>query len=469
MSAAVPSPLQLVDFATLSPGRFEEVLDEQQWEGVQQLIKHAEKLLEGRTLWCINSTAKGGGVAEMLESLLAYTSGAGIDSRWLVISGEPDFFRITKRIHNRLHGAEGDGGPLGDEEHATYEAALEPNKPALADTVKAGDVVLVHDPQPAGLVETLKELGLVVIWRLHVGADEVDDQVRGAWDFLRPYVAPADAWVFSCDAFAWDGLDEERTFTIAPSIDVFAPKNEDLADDEVRAILVAAGLLDGDAPAPEHPIERRADVLEERPLPADRPMVLQVSRWDALKDHRGVLKAFAEHIAPHHDADLVLAGPSVEGVSDDPEGAEELERVQDDWRALPDDVRERVHIASLPMDDHDENAWMVNALQRHAAVVVQKSLAEGFGLTVSEGMWKGRPVVASKVGGIQEQVVPGETGELVDSHDLEAFGAAVGKLLGDLDLADRMGEAGRARVLEQFTGVRHLGEWVALIERLLDD
>ena len=159
----------------------------------------------------------------MLESLLAYTAGAGVESRWAVISGEPEFFRVTKRIHNRLHGAEGDGGSLGDAERPAYEAALEPNHAPLAELVAEGDVVLVHDPQPAGLIAGLKEQGAIVVWRLDIGGDEVDDDVREAWDFVRRYVEPADAWVFSRDAFAWEGLDPDRTFTIAPSIDVVAP------------------------------------------------------------------------------------------------------------------------------------------------------------------------------------------------------------------------------------------------------
>lgn len=465
---ATPSPLEQVEFRALSPSRFAEVLDEEAYNGVEALIERAVRLLDGRTLWCINSTAKGGGVAEMLESLLAYTQGAGIDSRWLVIGGDPDFFRITKRLHNRLHGAEGDGGPLGDAEHEAYERTLEPYGPALADVVKSGDIVLVHDPQPAGLIQGLKDLGAVVIWRLHVGADEVEDHVLEAQEFLRPYVEPADAWVFSRDAFGWENLPEDRTFTIAPSIDVFAPKNEDLDDGEVLAILTAAGLVDGEAPAPEHAIERKADVLEDRPLAPDRPLILQVSRWDALKDHRGVLKAFAEHIAPHHEVDLMLAGPSVEGVADDPEGAEELERVQDAWRALPDDIRARVHIASLPMEDHDENAYMVNALQRHAAVVVQKSLAEGFGLTVAEGMWKSRPVVASKIGGIQDQIIHGESGLLVDDpKDLEAYGNAVVELLENDERSFDMGRRAHDRVRDEFLGARSLIQYVDLFGELL--
>jgi trehalose synthase len=196
--------------------------------------------------------------------------------------------------------------------------------------------------------------------------------------------------------------------------------------------------------------------------------VLQVSRWDRLKDHVGVLRGFAEHVAPQGDAHLVLAGPATEAVADDPEGAEALAEVEAAYRALPDDVRWRVHLARLPMADREENAAMVNALQRGAQIVVQKSLAEGFGLTVAEGMWKGRPMVASAVGGIQDQVVDGETGYLVaDPHDLPAFGGAVRRLLADPAHAERMGRAGRQRVIDHFLETRHLRQWVDLIEALI--
>jgi trehalose synthase len=468
--------MERVDVVPLDPANFRAVLDDDGFAGVLALVERARGLFEGRTLWNVNSTAKGGGVAEMLASLLAYTLGAGVDSRWLVIDGDPEFFRITKRIHNALHGAAGDGGPLGEAERGPYERAVGANAAAIAAQVAPGDVVLVHDPQPAGLIAGLRERGAHVVWRLHVGADEVNDRVREAWDFLRPYVAPADAWVFSREAFVWDGLPRDRTHVIAPSIDVFAPKNQDLAEPAVDAILAAAGLVaDRCSGAPEFREEdgtvarvgRRAEIVEDRPLTLDRPVVLQVSRWDALKDHVGVMRGFADHVAPAHpDAELVLAGPSTAGVADDPEGAEELERVIAAWRDLPAGVRERVHVVSLPMDDRQENAAIVNALQRHATVVVQKSLAEGFGLTVSEGMWKSRPLVAGAVGGIQEQVVPGETGWLVDPRDLAAFGARVSELLDDRAAADRMGAKGRERVLEHFIGVRHLRQWVELVETL---
>jgi trehalose synthase len=195
---------------------------------------------------------------------------------------------------------------------------------------------------------------------------------------------------------------------------------------------------------------------------------VQVSRWDALKDPVGVIRGFADHVPADTGAHLVYAAPDVESVADDPEGLRMLRESIEARAELPDEPRSRVHLASLPMDDVDENAFMVNALQRHARVIVQKSLAEGFGLTVAEGMWKARPVVASRIGGIQDQIVHGDSGVLLDDpRDLPAFGAAVTSLLDDLPRADRMGKRARERVRERFLNIRTLVDYLNLIRGLL--
>ncbi|MDQ3739653.1 MAG: glycosyltransferase [Actinomycetota bacterium] len=471
-------PIEHVEIHPLPFERFATVLDDDGRRDLDQLVEHAREVFEDRTVWCVNSTAQGGGVAEMLASLLAYTSSVGVDSRWVVINGNPAFFRLTKRIHNRLHNAAGDGGPLGPEEREVYDTTLAAPSEAFARIVRPNDVVLVHDPQPAGLTQALKERGAKVIWRLHVGADHPNELATEAWDFITPYVKPADAWVFSREAFFWrDRLPEERSYVIPPSIDIFSPKNQDLSDDAVNAILHAAGIVgegNGGQPCFEREngtmgtVGRRASITEERPLPLNAPLVLQVSRWDRLKDPAGVIQGFVEHVAEEiPEAELMLAGPSVEGVTDDPEGAEVVEECVALYRALPDEVRQRIHLAQLPMEDRQENAAIVNALQRHATIVVQKSLAEGFGLTVSEGMWKGRPLVATAVGGIADQVLDGETGVLVkDASDLREYGQALVRLLSAPEEAERMGERGRRRVLEHFIGVRHLRQWVELVDRV---
>jgi trehalose synthase len=317
-----------------------------------------------------------------------------------------------------------------------------------------------------------------VIWRCHIGIDEPNELARETWNFLRPYVAPAHAYVFHRDAFVWEGLDRGKVAIIAPSIDVFTPKNRDLDAATVRAALQIGGIVDdGRKIGPitferqdgtPGRVERRARIVEDRQLRSDDPVVLQVSRWDALKDPIGVIRGFAEHVPASTGAHLVYAGPDVEDVADDPEGLRMLRRSVQERDLLPEEVRSRIHLASLPMQDVDENALLVNALQRHARVIAQKSLGEGFGLTVAEAMWKARPVVGSRVGGIQDQIVHEESGILIeDPRDLAAFGSAITALLTDEAHAERLGRAARQRVLDRFTSVRSLLDYLALVRRVL--
>jgi trehalose synthase len=393
-----------------------------------------------------------------------------------VIEGEPAFFEVTKRLHNRLHGAVGDGLPLDEEARGIYERALQGEGEALAARVGPRDVVILHDPQTAGLVRPLRASGAKVVWRCHIGLDEPNETVRGAWAFLRRYVEDADAFVFSRAAFAWEQLDFDRIHLIAPSIDAFAPKNEELDTATVRAVLLVAGIL-GDGARPTAAatfarqdgsagrVERRAEIYEDVPLSPDEPLVVQVSRWDELKDPLGVIGGFAEHVP---DAHLVYAGPSVAAVADDPEGEHVLRNALRLREQLDGEARRRLHLVCLPMDDVEENAIIVNALQRHAHVVVQKSLAEGFGLTVAEAMWKARPVVASRIGGIQDQIDDGHCGVLLDDpHDLAAFGAAVTRLLADRERAERMGDAARERVRDRFLSSRSLLDYLRVVRAVL--
>ena len=435
--------------------------------------------LDGRTVWNVNSTAAGGGVAEMLPSLIGYARGLGLDARWLVIAGVPPFFELTKRIHHLLHGSAGDGGPLGEAERAVYEAVARDNAAPLLARVRPRDVVVLHDPQTAGLAPALADAGATVIWRCHVGVDGPDEEAARAWAFLEPYLARAHAFVFTRAEYVPPLAAGRETALIPPSIDPFTPKNEDIDGATARAILVRAGLLAGGDAGPvafagadgaARRVERRAEVVREGgPPAAATPLVVQVSRWDPLKDPIGVMRGFAslaDGEAPG-GAELVLAGPRASGVADDPEAAGVLEAVIGAWRALPEAARRRVHLASLPTDDIDENASMVNALQRHASVIVQKSLREGFGLTVAEGMWKARPTIASAVGGIRDQIEDGEHGLLVeDPSDLGAFAAGLRRLIEDRALAGRLGLAARERVRERFLAVRHLGQYADLIERV---
>ena len=474
---SVVSVLESVPIGRLPIERFESVLPADRYDRVREMVERARRQLAGRVVWNINSTSRGGGVAEMLISLLAYAHGADVDARWTVIAGNDPFFALTKRIHNNLHSAPGDGGDLGEAERQIYEDALEPNIAEFAELVDPRDVVIVHDPQPAGLIPRLKEIGVPVVWRCHVGIDVPSELSRRAWAFLRPYVEQADAYVFSRRAFVWEGLDDDKLELIAPVIDAFSPKNQELDPGTVGAILRVAGLNDDGTegePVFMHEdgspsrVNRAAEIFEGRALRPDDPVVLQVSRWDRLKDPLGVIRGFVEHVAPETAAHLVYAGPAVEAVADDPEGGEVLKEAQDYFHGLDSAAKERVHLACLPMEDLAENAAIVNALQRRADVVVQKSIAEGFGLTVAEGMWKARPVVASRLGGIQDQIADGKTGVLLDDpSDLRAYGEAVRELLDDPDRARAIGQEAQERVRDEFLAVRSLLQYMDLIERLI--
>jgi trehalose synthase len=409
--------------------------------------------LGDRTVWNVSSTAAGGGVAEMLQTLVGYVRALGVDTRWTVISGEPEFFTLTKRLHNRLHGQPGDGGNLGEPERLCYERVTAANAGLLLDRVKPADLVLLHDPQTAGLAGALLEHGARVVWRCHIGIDTPTDLSRSAWEFLRPYLRRAERYVFSRQQYAPEWLDPSQVRIIPPSIDPLAPKNSDLDGETVRTIVDR--------------IFRTADVVADlSPTPADR-LVLQVSRWDRLKDMAGVMEGFARYVVPGGDGYLVLAGPAVHGVTDDPEGAAVYQDCRKQWDNLPAAARQRIALVTLPMDDVEANARMVNALQRQATVITQKSLAEGFGLTVAEGMWKGRATIGSAVGGIRDQIVEGTGVLLPDPRDLPAFGAAVRRVLDEPGLAERMGQAAHEYVRGHFVTDIHLIRYAELFGTLI--
>ena len=435
--------------------------------------------LRGHSVINVNSTPAGGGVAEMLQVLLPLARGLGVDARWLVVEGDEQFFAITKRIHHQLHGSPGDGAGLSPEDARHYTAVMQRNWEALSTNVRPGDVVVLHDPQTVGLAEHLHGLGVPVVWRCHVGIDGVNQWTEEAWNFLRPHLDGfVDSYVFTRRQYAPAWIDDDLLTVIRPSIDPLAPKNVDLSSETARDVLAYVGILDGTRPRPvpftrsdgtPGRVERFADISRTGPPPSpDAPLIVQVSRWDPLKDMEGVMHGFVDQVLDGSDAHLVLAGPVVTAVADDPEAAEVLDAAWNAWRGLHHHQRSRVQLVCLPMSDLDENAIIVNALQRHAAVVAQKSLAEGFGLTVTEAMYKGTPVVASAVGGIIDQIDDGHTGLLVRNPlDLVEFGDDINRLLGDETMAKTIGAAGRESVIDQFLPDTSLGEWQALLVRLL--
>jgi trehalose synthase len=435
--------------------------------------------LRGRIVWNVNSTARGGGVVELLRSLVGYARGTGVDCRWAVIGGTPEFFLFTKHLHNAMHGAEGDDGVLRD--RGLYERVSANNAAELLAQVEPGDVVILHDPQTLGLAPILAAHGARVIWRCHIGTDEQNDHSRAAFDFLKPYFHRVSACVFSRATYVPEKLPLPETRVIVPTIDPFSTKNQAMTDEVARAILVHTGLFEGPPPPDTSPefklddgsmsrVNRAADVIRlGRAYTEEGPLVVQISRWDRLKDHAGVLAGFAHYVQQGGIGRLLLAGPNVNAVADDPGGAEVFNEVLAAYRLLPHGVRVHVGLANLPMADTDENAAIVNALQRKASVLVQKSLKEGFGLTVSEGMWKGKPVIASRVGGIQDQIEHDVSGILLeDPTDRAAFANALHRVISNPPFAAALGSQAQERVRTNFLSLRSLYAYADLISDLVE-
>ena len=378
---------------------------------VEFLYRLSEKV-RGRSLLHINSTRQGGGVAEILMRLVPLMGDLGIKVSWEVLEGHAEFFRVTKAFHNALQGEE----QVITEE--MFETFLECNRRNAEQLPLDSDLLMIHDPQPAALVLHREAHGKW-IWRCHIDASRPQ---RRVWNFLRRYVERYDAAVFSLPKFA-QRLSIPQ-YLVYPSIDPLSDKNRDLSDREVAGILSRLG------------------------IPQDKPMLLQVSRFDRFKDPVGVINAY-RLVKRRTECRLVLAGG---GAVDDPEGKEVLAEVREAAGRDPD-----VHVLELPSDAHLE----INALQRAASVVLQKSTREGFGLTVAEAMWKGKPVIGGTAGGITVQILYDVTGYTVTSVEGAAF--RIRHLLANPDVAARIGRIGREHVRRHFLITRHLADDLMLL------
>lgn len=459
------SSSRAVDVPPISPQRLLPLIGPERLAELMRTADRTRSALRGATVWNISSTAVGGGVAEMLHVLIGYSRGSGVDTRWVLVEGDQEFFQITKRLHNRLHGAAGDGGGLGVREVAHYRSVMESNASSLGPNIRPDDVVILHDPQTAGLANILAERGVSVVWRCHIGTDRTNDHTEEAWAFLSPHLTQCKAYVFSHQGFVPPHLQGSDVWVIPPSIDPYAPKNRELSRAEIGILLTEIGLTEYRT----HPDARPSGLADwTSPLGPEDHLVVQVSRWDRLKDMQGVMTGFAERVAGRTDARLALVGPAVDSVADDPEGGAVLDECLSAWQSLPPRLRTSIALVTLPMDDIEVNALMVNAVQRRATIVVQKSLEEGFGLTVTEAMWKSRPVLASGVGGITDQVAPGTGILLDDPSDLTGFGDAVADLLAHPKHMADMGRRARRHVQATFVGDRHLVQCALLIEHVLN-
>jgi len=387
-------------------------------EVIDQLIKLG-KPLRGKRVVHVNSTRHGGGVAEILTCLVPLMEELGILSGWEVIQGDADFFAVTKAFHNALQGTP---ESIPKRLLQVYDEVNAVNAERLRSIVEDADFVFVHDPQPAPLLRHVPRRRGKWIWRCHIDASAPH---RPVWKFLRGFLAPYDASIFSLADFA-QPLPHPQ-YIIAPSIDPLSEKNRPLEDAEVDAVSAGFGIDPG------------------------RPMIVQVSRFDRFKDPVGVIRAY--RLARNRvGVQLVLAGG---GAADDPEGEQVLAEVREEAAGDPD-----IHILLLPSDSHRT----INALQRRADLVLQKSLREGFGLTVTEAMWKEKAVIGGETGGITLQVVNGHTGYRVHTPEGAAF--RIRFLLSRPRLRASLGKNGRRHVRENFLLTRHLREYLTLMNAL---
>ena len=388
---------------------YEEIVGPGVIEEIRMLAGHVRH----KSLQNINSTPVGGGVAEILTRLIPLLRDLGVNASWDVIKGDEAFFNVTKSFHNALHGKK---EKISEMMLQIYRENTYMN---LRDMNFTGDVILIHDPQPAGLVLRKPEIGRQWVWRCHIDASNPDPIV---WNFLKPYVERYDATIFSMPDFSQQMPVPQ--FMIAPSIDPLSDKNKELDQGYIHQVLEGYGLN------------------------PDRPILTQISRFDRLKDPLGVINAY-HLIKKNCDCQLVLAGG---GADDDPEGAQVLREVQEAAANDPD-----IHALLLP----PFSDLTINALVRGSTIVFQKSVKEGFGLTVSEALWKRKPVIGGAVGGIKLQIINGVTGFLVHSPEGTANRAI--ELLSDADLRQRLGENGHRHVKENFLITRHVRDYMLLM------
>lgn len=381
-------------------------------EVIGQLERLAERLGR-RRLVHVNSTRTGGGVAEMLQRNVPILNQLGVDTRWEVIQGDQTFFELTKAFHNSLQGLK------TVFPHGGVERYLEINRENARRLTWDADVAVIHDPQPVFLIEHARRRARHWVWRCHIDISKPDRQV---WALLRKAVIQYDASIFSMPSFS-QNLPHPQ-YLIYPCIDPLSEKNRDLSEEEIQKVLDRLG------------VER------------DRPLVLQVSRFDSFKDPLGVIHSF-RMVRRHTPCRLLLVGGEA---TDDPEGPQIFAKVMEEAQGDPD-----IQVLMLPPDSHHE----INALQRAADIIVQKSIREGFGLTVTEAMWKGKPVIGGAVGGIVMQVRDYQTGFLVHSPEGCAF--RIRYLLRRPELARKMGQTAREFVRRHFLITRNVRDYLTLM------
>jgi trehalose synthase len=445
--------------------------------------------LSHRKIWMVNSTPRGGGVAEMLPKVVSILRELGVPTEWVAAgTSRPEFFELTKRIHNLIHGKQGLELTNGDRE--LYEAVSRENADELKGRIQPDDILVIHDPQPLGMGAMLsRELGIPTIFRCHIGLDQDVKETRAAWDFLSPYANSCSYSIFSASEYI-PGFLAGRSGVIHPAIDPMSPKNKELGASHVAGILSSARLDDYRHPVVMPPFPTPAQRLcpdgEFRDVSRSggigllfRPVVTQVSRWDHLKGFQPLIQGFLRmkqilvsrqyELDEHHRrrlelVRLVLVGPDPAAIQDDPEAQEVLQELIGTYRCLPPQHQEDVALISLPMNSLESNALMVNALQRCSTIVVQNSIREGFGLTVTEAMWKRSAVLGTRACGIRKQIRDGIDGRLTQNpEDPDEIAYLMNSLLEGYDDRGRYGLNAQRRVHDEFLIFTQVRRWLQVL------
>ena len=454
---------------------------------------HLTERLRGRTLWMMNSTANGGGVAEMMPKMVTILRQLGVKTEWIVFSPDNQaFFQLTKRIHNLIH----DFGKPGftSDEKALYEKISHTAADALQQRIPDHDVLIVHDPQPLGAGAELKRrTGIKSIWRCHIGLDKQTPGTTSAWEFLKDPIVEYDHTVFSALAYLPPFLNNKYSI-ITPAIDPLSHKNRDLSSPELFGILIKAGIIQNGHPPLLYPRWKRKAMwlnpdgkFMNTPMESGvellyRPTITQISRWDRLKGWLPLLEGFVflkriyrnngHHKSPERmrilASQLILVGPEPSAVQDDPEGKGVLDDICNYYKELPAEDQKDISILTLPMSSRTQNHLMVNALQRCSTLVVQNSIQEGFGLTATEAMWKKIPVLGTSACGLRQQIRDGKDGCLTADPMNEAeIAENLRKILSKPKLLEKWGRSAQQRVYKNFLVFKQIENWLTCVTRVV--
>jgi len=432
---------------------------------IEDLLYETEFILpklNKKKVWMINSTAQGGGVAEMMPTIIDLLRQLGVDAEWLVLeTNNKDFFDLTKRIHNLIHGS-GTNYYFSKEDREVFEQVNKENSDYLLSRVNKDDIVVIHDPQPISLIKFLPS-EIKTIWRCHIGLDKENKQTKAVWEFLKPYLELYNHHVFTTQDYVPEFL-KETSSIIYPGLCPLTEKNKELSIKEIVEILISGGLhTKGYTSCFNHIVQR----IKFKPEDIEflyKPTITQISRWDRLKGWQNLIEGFVHFKKTNNsDAQLVLGGPDPKYIQDDPEGLEVFNQLCDFYNSVPEKIQEDIAILLLPMESITENALIVNALQRVSTIIAQNSIQEGFGLTCTEAMYKAKPIIGTLACGLREQIRDEIDGVLIKEQTPKEIADKIHFILNS---KTKFGINGEKRVIDNFLVFSQVKSWIKVLGSL---